>query len=49
LDKRLGVLLDSLQGVAYENDSQIVELHATRSDADPKHPRVVVTLRPAPP
>lgn len=32
LDKRLGVLLDALQGVCYENDSQIVELHAYRAD-----------------
>jgi Holliday junction resolvase RusA-like endonuclease len=46
LDKRLGVLLDALQGAAYANDSQIVELHATRSDADPKNPRVEVTLTP---
>lgn len=43
LDKRLGVLLDALQGVAYLNDGQIVELHATRHD-DPSHPRVEVTL-----
>lgn len=32
LDKRLGVLLDSLQGIAYQNDSQIVKLVATRTD-----------------
>jgi crossover junction endodeoxyribonuclease RusA len=32
LDKRLGVILDALQGVCYENDSQIVEIHAYRSD-----------------
>ena len=32
LDKRLGVLLDALQGVAYENDSQIVEINARRDD-----------------
>ena len=49
LDKRLGVLLDALQGTCYENDGQIVELRATRSDADPKHPRVEVTLTPADP
>lgn len=44
LDKRLGVLLDALQGVAYANDSQIVEIHAYRTDTDPKHPRVEVTV-----
>lgn len=32
LDKRLGVLLDALQGICYESDSQIVEIHAYRSD-----------------
>lgn len=44
LDKRLGVLLDALQGVCYTNDSQIVEIHAHRSDATPKNPRVEVTI-----
>jgi crossover junction endodeoxyribonuclease RusA len=43
LDKRLGILLDALQGVAYENDSQIVEIHAKRVDAA-SHPRVEVTI-----
>ena len=32
LDKRIGVVLDALQGVAYANDSQIVEIHASRFD-----------------
>ena len=32
LDKRLGVMLDALQGIAYENDSQIVDLKARRFD-----------------
>lgn len=36
-------LLDSLQGVAFENDSQIVELHAHRHD-DPADPRVEVCV-----
>ena len=44
LDKRLGVLLDALQGVCYANDSQITELHAHRSDAEPKNPRVEVAV-----
>lgn len=32
LDKRLGVLLDALQGVAYKNDKDIVKLEAERVD-----------------
>lgn len=43
LDKRIGVLLDALQGVAYHNDSQIVELRARRYD-DKRNPRVEVTV-----
>lgn len=35
LDKRLGVLLDALQGSLYENDAQIVSIHAERKDAAP--------------
>lgn len=47
LDKRLGVILDSLQGIAYATDAQITHLTARRID-DPKHARVVVTVQPAP-
>lgn len=36
-----------LQGVAYDNDNQIVELYAIRSDDDPKNPRVEVTVMEA--
>lgn len=43
LDKRLGILLDALQGLAYENDSQVIELHARR-DEDADRPRVEVTV-----
>lgn len=43
LDKRVGVLLDALQGVLYANDSQITELVARRHD-DAANPRVVVTV-----
>lgn len=32
LDKRLGVVLDALQGTAYANDSQIVSLRAERRE-----------------
>ena len=42
LDKRIGVLLDALQGVLYDNDAQIVEIIARRHD-DKNNPRVVVT------
>lgn len=45
LDKRLGVVLDALQGVLYENDSQIVELTARRFDS-PGNPRIVVRVQP---
>lgn len=43
LDKRMGILLDALQSVAYENDAQVVELHATRAD-DAENPRIEVTI-----
>lgn len=44
LDNRLKVLCDAMQGVVYENDSQIVELHAFRLE-DKKNPRVEVEVR----
>lgn len=43
LDKRIGVVLDALQGVAYANDSQITHLVATRCE-DPRNPRLIVTV-----
>lgn len=46
LDNTLKVLLDALKGVAFEDDSQVVELIATRSD-DAANPRVVVTVEAA--
>ena len=46
LDKRLGVILDSLQGIAYASDAQITQLTAKRVD-DPKNARVIVTVSPA--
>ena len=42
LDKRIGVVLDALQGVLYDNDSQITEIVARRHD-DKGNPRIVVT------
>lgn len=43
LDKRIGITLDAMQGVFFENDSQVVELIARRHD-DPKHPRIEVCV-----
>lgn len=44
LDNRIKLVLDSLQGKAYENDKQIVEIHALRCD-DKKNPRVEIEIR----
>lgn len=44
LDNKLKVLFDSLQGVVYANDSQIVEIHAFRYE-DKKNPRVEVEVK----
>lgn len=41
LSNRIKVAEDALQGVAYTNDSQVVELHARLED-DPSNPRLVV-------
>lgn len=38
VDNRIKALQDSLQGLAYVNDSQIVELHIRRLDDKKKHP-----------
>lgn len=46
LDNRLKVLLDSLNGLAWRDDSQVVELHAYRHD-DKKYPRVEVEIEEA--
>lgn len=43
LDKRIGVVLDALQGVLYSNDSQIVELTARRHE-DAANPRIEVSV-----
>ena len=44
LDNRIKQVLDALQGLAYENDSQIVEIHAYRIDR-PRHGSAEVTIR----
>lgn len=43
LDNKLKVLLDSLQGILYKNDSQIVEIHARLFD-DKHNPRAIVSV-----
>jgi crossover junction endodeoxyribonuclease RusA len=48
LDNRLKVLIDALQGVAYDDDDQVVEIHARRLD-DKRNPRVEVEIRAATP
>ena len=39
--------LDSLRGIAYADDKQIVEIHAYRRD-DPANPRIEVVIESAP-
>jgi Holliday junction resolvase RusA-like endonuclease len=48
VDKRGGILLDALQGLAYANDSQIVDYRIVRDDSQPKQARMVVTITPIP-
>lgn len=43
LDNRLKATLDALEGVLYENDAQIAEIHAYLRD-DKHDPRIVVTV-----
>ena len=43
LDKRYSIMLDALQGIAYDNDSQIAEIHATRH-LDRENPRMEVIV-----
>ena len=43
LDNRAKVLLDALQGIAYVDDKQIVEIHSRRFD-DPGDPRAEVLI-----
>lgn len=47
LDNSLKVLLDSLKGIAFQDDAQVVELHAARFE-DPEDPRAEVTVEVAP-
>lgn len=43
LDNRIKICLDALQGYAYENDKQIVEIHAYRRE-DKTEPRVEICI-----
>jgi crossover junction endodeoxyribonuclease RusA len=43
LDNRIKVCLDALQGIAFENDSQIAEIHARRFE-DKQSPRVEIRI-----
>lgn len=43
LDNRIKVTLDALQGIAFKNDSQIVEIHARRFE-DKVRPRVEIGI-----
>jgi Holliday junction resolvase RusA-like endonuclease len=43
LDNRIKIVLDALQGQAYADDKQIVEIHALRMD-DKLNPRVEVEI-----
>ena len=46
LDNRLKVILDAMEGVMYDNDSQIKRIYAHREE-DPKDPRVEVAVEVA--
>lgn len=46
LDGRLKVVLDCLQGLAYENDKQIIRILAERHE-DPANPRLEVEIKVA--
>ena len=43
MDKRYSIMLDALQGIAFENDSQIAEIHAWRT-LDRENPRMEVIV-----
>lgn len=46
LSNRIKVLEDALEGIAFEDDSQVVEIHARREE-DAANPRVVITVEAA--
>ena len=46
LDNTLKAILDSIKGVGYADDRQVIEIHARRFD-DAENPRAVVTVEVA--
>ena len=46
LDNRIKIVQDSLKGVAWDDDKQVVEIHARRFD-DKENPRVEVSISAA--
>jgi len=46
LDKRIGVLLDALQGTLFANDAQLEEIHAFRAEAEDGIGRVSILVAP---
>lgn len=46
VDKRGAIALDALQGVCFDNDSQIKRYSIERRDDDPKNPRMELTITP---
>lgn len=46
LDNHFKAVLDAVRGCCFVDDSQVVELHAYRSD-DKTHPGVTLTVEPA--
>jgi Holliday junction resolvase RusA-like endonuclease len=44
LDNTLKIIQDSLTGLAWDDDSQVVEIHARRFD-DKDNPRAVITIQ----
>lgn len=44
VDKRGAILLDALQGVAFDDDKQIRSYSIERDDSEPDNPRVEVTI-----
>jgi crossover junction endodeoxyribonuclease RusA len=46
LDNYQKIMFDALQGIAFDNDNQIIEIHAFRKN-DKHNPRVEVLIYPA--
>lgn len=43
IDAYIKIILDSMEGIVYENDSQVTELHCFK-DIDIKNPRTVIQI-----